>query len=292
MRQMPSVEQVRHLLALAEGSGRVEFKRSCLWPQETDARKIQAVLMRLANANPETSGVVELGREDDGTRRGLVDKDLHPVSPQSLAAAEQTLVAVAGRMRPAMPLRWQPLSHPDGSTTVVIPVPGRDRGRWYQDEQGVTLTGSASHPVVAQPEMLQGWALEDDQRGRRRGVRPFRLQLAQLQRQAHDMAQLGEAITAYPHRFDVGAYRQLLPDVCDLLPPADPLVDRLHDLPKTATTINRLLDLGPGGALNAFAAHAPWGSPEQAWREALRAQARELDWLCQECEQRLGEAID
>ncbi len=290
--QVTSVEQVHHLLSLAEGSGRVEFKRSCRWPEEAETRKVQAVLMRLANANPEVGGIIELGREDDGTRVGLVDKDLQPVSPQQLAAAEQKLVVVADRIGPPMQVRWQPLPHDGGTETVVILVPGRARGHWYQDQQGTTITGSASHPVVASPEMLRAWALEEDDQERQRRATAFRLQIVKLQRQASDMLRMGNAIYNYPHRFDVGTYNQLLPSITGLFSPADHIVERLRELPTIAGTINRLMNLSQEERKQAFGS---WGGqevePHVLWLEALKTQARDLEWQGAACEERLQQVL-
>jgi hypothetical protein len=290
--QVTSVDQIHQLLALAEGIGRVEFKRSCRWPEEEDSRKVQAVLMRLANANPETGGIIELGREDDGSRVGLVDKDLQPVSPRQLAAAEQTLVAVAGRLRPPMQVRWQPLRHDEATETVIILVPGRARSHWYQDERGVTIAGSASHPVVAVPEILRAWALEEADQERQRLATAFRLQIAKLRRQAHGMERMGSAIHNYPHRFDVGTYNQLLPEVCGYLSPSDPIVELLHELPTIAGTINRLMDLSQEERKREF---GTWGGaqvdPHFFWSGALRSQAHDLDRQGGLCEERLQQVL-
>lgn len=153
------MDEIAQRLEDAEGSGRVEFKRSCLWPSETDPLKVQSVLMRLANANPEVGGLVHLGREDDGRLVGLVDKDLVPATPQQIKASEQTLVRTAEKLDPPMHIRW--FTHETlGCATVVVEVPGRPRGGWYQDEHGVTKTGSASHPSIARQSLLQRWARE------------------------------------------------------------------------------------------------------------------------------------
>lgn len=147
-------------LQAAEGSARVEFKRSVLWPSEAGPLKVQGVLMRLANANPEVGGLVQLGREDNGKVVGLVNKDLAPVTdPQQIKAAEQKLVQLAQRLDPPMHIRW--FEHTmGGQITIVIEIPGRPKGGWYQDEQGVTRTGSASHPVIANQSLLQAWGRE------------------------------------------------------------------------------------------------------------------------------------
>lgn len=164
------------VLQNAEGSGRVEFKRSCLWPLAEGSTsshagdeqlkldkkfKVQGILMRLANANPIAGGYIELGRENDGRRVGLVNKDLDPVTPAQLSQAEQRLSQIAGQMRPSMSVRWHLRLH-EGVTTVVIEVPGRPQGGWYQDSNGVTKTGSGSHPVIADPALLQRWAREGE----------------------------------------------------------------------------------------------------------------------------------
>lgn len=175
--QLSSLHQLFELLALAEGSGRVEFKRSCLWPTETELSRVQGVLMRLSNSNAEIGGIVELGREDNGIRVGLVDKELERADQRRIAAAEQQLVGIANRLRPAMQIRWQPLTHSEDLTTIAVLVPGRQRSRWYQDERGVSITGSASHPIIADPDLLRGWALED----------LHRVEREQLEQQRHAM---------------------------------------------------------------------------------------------------------
>ncbi len=167
---------VKVALREAEGSGRVEFKRSAIWPSEEHRDKVQQVLMRLANGNPESGGYIELGREDDGTCVGLVDKDKQPVVPRQLTQAEQTLVNHAREMTPAMAVRWHRLSWEDGMETIAIEVPGRLRGSWYQGKNGATYTNSAGHPLLADPAILKRWALEDhraiDEQDRHEAVRP------------------------------------------------------------------------------------------------------------------------
>lgn len=290
--RITSIEHVHRLLALAEGSGRVEFKRSCLWPRQADAIKVQSVLMRLANANPEEGGIIELGREDDGRRVGLVDKDLQPVSARQIAAAEQTLVTIAERLTPPMQIRWQPLHHDGGIQTVVILVPGRSSGHWYQDERGVTITGSASHPMVATPDTLRAWTLEEGHHDRQQRAMIFRRQIGKLRQQAHYMLRMGSAIDTYPHRFDVLPYNHLLPDISTLLPVADPVIERLTDLPMVAGTINRLLDLSQEERKREFGL---WNGaevdPHIPWRMALESQARDLEWQCRVCEERLQEVL-
>lgn len=143
----------------AEGSGRIEFKRSVLWPLEKDDIKVQGVLMRLANTNPEEGALLHLGREDDGTIIGLVDKTLAPVTATNLKASEQKLGQLAQKLDPPMQIRW--IEHcMHGLQTIVVDVPGRPRGGWFQDETGVTKTGAGSHPIVAKQALLQSWARE------------------------------------------------------------------------------------------------------------------------------------
>src|SRR5438045_766425 len=96
-----------HRLQEAEGSGCVEYKRSVLWLREKDLIKVQGVLMRLANANPEVGGLLHLGREDDGRIVGLIDKTCTPVTDrQLLQASEQKLTQIAQRLDPPMQIRW------------------------------------------------------------------------------------------------------------------------------------------------------------------------------------------
>ncbi len=115
--------------------------------------------MRLANSNREIGGFIELGREDNGQRVGLVGKDLLPVTPKQLKSAEQKLVSIAQRLDPPMEIRWFEFDL-GGMTTIVVKVPGRPLGGWYQDENGVTKTGSGSHPIIAGQDRLRRWALE------------------------------------------------------------------------------------------------------------------------------------
>lgn len=116
--------------------------------------------MRLANANPEVGGLLHLGREDDGTLVGCVDRNLAAVTDrQLLKASEQRLAQIAGKLDPPMQIRWFEYDM-QGMTTIVVEVPGRPKGTWYQDETGVTKTGSASHPVIARQALLQTWARE------------------------------------------------------------------------------------------------------------------------------------
>ena len=153
------MDEITRRLDDAEGSGRVEYKRSCLWPLDKSSLDVQGVLMRLANANPEVGGLVHLGREDNGTVRGLVDKDLLAVTTQQLKASEQKLVQVAAKLDPPMHLRWF-MHEMDGVSTIVVEVPGRPRGGWYQDENGVAKIGSAGHPIIVRQALLQTWAGE------------------------------------------------------------------------------------------------------------------------------------
>jgi len=154
------MDDIAQRLPEAEGSGRVEYKRSVLWPREKDPIKVQGVLMRLANANPEVGGLLHLGREDDGSIVGLVDRTLAPVTNrQLLQASEQKLMQIAQRLDPPLQIRWFEYEL-QGMTTIVVEVPGRPKGAWYQDETGVTKTGSASHPVIAKQALLQTWARE------------------------------------------------------------------------------------------------------------------------------------
>ena len=155
-----AVDDIAQRLLEAEGSGRVEFKRSCLWPLEAELVKVQGVLIRLANGNSETGGLVHLGREDDGTIVGLVDAQLARVADaQKLKAAEQRLVQYAERIDPPMQIRWY-AHEVGGKQTIVIEVPGRPLGGWFQDEQGAAKIGSGSHPVIVRQAVLQAWARE------------------------------------------------------------------------------------------------------------------------------------
>jgi len=46
-------------------------------------------------------------------------------------------------------------------------------GGWYQDENGVTKTGSASHPVIARQSRLQQWAREINEPVYQLGITTF-----------------------------------------------------------------------------------------------------------------------
>jgi hypothetical protein len=170
-------DNIKATLLEAEGSGRVDYKRSVLWPSENGCAKVQQLLMRLANANVGTGGYIELGREDDGARLGLVDAQWQPITERQLAAAEQTIVAHAQRLDPPMQVRWHHLPWDDGKETIAIEVSGRARGEWYQGEDGITWTGSASHPQKAKQRLLKQWAMEEvsiiQERRRHEDLRPI-----------------------------------------------------------------------------------------------------------------------
>lgn len=230
----------------AEGSGRVEYKRSVLWPLEKDPVKVQGVLMRLANANPEIGGLLHLGREDNGTLVGCVDSTLTPVvDARRLRAAEQKLMQVAQRLDPPMQIRW--LEHEaNGMTTIVVDVPGRPKGGWYQDENGVTKTGSASHPVIARQALLQAWAREGHVEGKppyQLGIKAYVHSMVSLSSGGEsdsfqvltvDVLNLGAA-TSYPDsisfQFDVDGQAEI---VGIQNAPTDPVLSQINPALRTA----------------------------------------------------------
>jgi hypothetical protein len=129
---------------------------------------------------------------------------------------------------------------------------------------------------------------------RLRKVTLFRLEIAQYRELIASLLQLGDNITQALLRFDTGAFKIILADICDFIPTSSTLLSELLGIPILANLVNEFLNLSTYPGLRLQAAGQP--NPNIARKDAILGNLAALDQRCQQCEQefeklfgRLGE---
>ncbi len=129
---------------------------------------------------------------------------------------------------------------------------------------------------------------------RLRKVTLFRLEIAQYRELIASLLQLGDNITQALLRFDTGAYKIILADICDFIPTSTPLLSELLGIPVLANLVNEFLDRATYPGLRLHVPDQP--NPDIARKDAILGNLAALDQRCQHCEKefeklfgRLGE---
>ncbi len=120
---------------------------------------------------------------------------------------------------------------------------------------------------------------------RLRKVTLFRLEIAQYRELISTLFQLGDNLTNALLRFDTGAFKIMLADICDLIPTSTDLLSKLLGIPISANLINEFLERATYQGLRLHVPGQP--NPNVAYKEAIVENLTLLDQRCQICEQGL-----
>lgn len=120
---------------------------------------------------------------------------------------------------------------------------------------------------------------------RLRKVTLFRLEIAQYRELVSSLLQLGDNITQALLRFDTGAFKIILADICGFIPQSTPLLTELLKIPVLANLVNEFLERSTYPGLKVQAQGQP--DPNIARKEAILGNLTTLDQECQKCEQEL-----
>jgi len=120
---------------------------------------------------------------------------------------------------------------------------------------------------------------------RLRKVTLFRLEIAQYRELISSLLQLEDNITNALLRFDTGAFKVMLADICGFIPPSTTLLSELLGIPVYANLINEFLERATYQGLRLHVPGQP--NPNVAYKEAIVENLATLDQKCQKCEQEL-----
>ena len=120
---------------------------------------------------------------------------------------------------------------------------------------------------------------------RLRKVTLFRLEIVQYREVISTLVQLGDNLAKALLRFDTGAFKIILADICDLLPTSTDLLSKLLGIPISANLINEFLEQSTYPGLRMLVSGQP--NPNVAYKEAIVENLTLLDQRCQICEQEL-----
>lgn len=122
---------------------------------------------------------------------------------------------------------------------------------------------------------------------RLRKVTLFRLEIAQYRELIASLLQMGDRVTQSLLRFDTGAFKIILADICDFIPTSTPLLSDLLGIPVLANLVNEFLDRATYPGLRVQSPDQP--NPDIARREAILGNLAALDQRCQNCEKEFEE---
>ncbi len=117
---------------------------------------------------------------------------------------------------------------------------------------------------------------------RLRKVTLFRLEIAQYRELVASLLQLGDNVTQALLRFDTGAFKIILADICDFIPTSTTLLSELLGIPVLANLVNEFLNRATYPGLRVQAQGRP--NPDIARKEAILGNLASLDQRCQYCE--------
>ncbi len=120
---------------------------------------------------------------------------------------------------------------------------------------------------------------------RLRKVTLFRLEIAQYRELIFSLLQLGDNITQALLRFDTGAFKIMLADICGFIPRSTSLLSELLGIPVLANLVNEFLERTTYAGLRVHTEGQP--DPNIARKEAILGNLATLDQRCQKCEQEL-----
>ncbi len=120
---------------------------------------------------------------------------------------------------------------------------------------------------------------------RLRKVTLFRLEIAQYRELISSLLQLEDNITNALLRFDTGAFKVMLADICGFIPPSTTLLSELLGIPVYANLINEFLERATYQGLRLHVPGQP--NPNVAYKEAIVGNLATLDQKCQKCEKEL-----
>jgi hypothetical protein len=178
-----------------------------------------------------------------------------------------------------------PLPHDGTRGVFVVRIPLSQRRPHMLWPTGVFYRrGDGGAAVIMDVYEVRDQMLLTEERLRK--VTLLRLELAQYRQLVARLTALNLDVAESPLRFDSGAFKPILADICSLLPANDPLLSDLLQVPADAQAVNETL--GFGTRTPRFLTGWPTGELRTKIRDIVQSHLSTLDERCGRCEESLA----
>ncbi len=232
---------------------------------------IFGVLDRLKHPNKTTKGKI-VGIEDGDLRKEFDDKQKESIHPHVYFETCPKLIDIPDVQGKGVFVVRIP---PSPRRPHMVTIEERTVGKvniFYRRGDGGTAIPMSYYEVRDQMMFTEE---------RLRKVTLLRLEITQYQEIITEMLAIGPYVVVTRYRFDTGAFKVLLADICSLIPPTTDILRKLLRIPMQANTINQ--SIYPAAFANEQDVAAEQASFTRQTKE-IRKNLENLRELCALCE--------